>query len=173
MSERPTPETCSVSFYSTDIADAVVHMEFAENLERQRNEARDQIKLMLAHDQRRLESDSIVGSCDCDTKTPELKYHKPGCKYRILTERDEAREQLAQAKELLREIRDNEVIAQDEADKFLRDHQPSQLAQLREDVKPLVDTAAALTDFVERAGYYVTALDSRKALQTFTTKYPQ
>jgi hypothetical protein len=39
--------------------------------------------------------------------------------------------ELAAAKELLREIRDNEVNPQDEADKFLRDHQPSELAKWR------------------------------------------
>jgi len=35
------------------------------------------------------------------------------------------------ALELLREIRDNEVNPQDEADKFLRDHQPSEMSKLR------------------------------------------
>ncbi len=35
------------------------------------------------------------------------------------------------ALELLREIRDDQVNAQDEADKFLRDHQPSELSKLR------------------------------------------
>jgi hypothetical protein len=41
------------------------------------------------------------------------------------------REELADAKELLREIRDNEVLPRDEADKFLRDHQPSVLSLLK------------------------------------------
>jgi predicted nucleic acid-binding Zn-ribbon protein len=40
-------------------------------------------------------------------------------------ERDEARE-------VLREIRDNEVNPEDEADKFLRDHLPSELSKVRE-----------------------------------------
>jgi len=44
-----------------------------------------------------LESDSIVGSCDCLTKTPEVKHHKPGCKYRLISERDAAREIIEQA----------------------------------------------------------------------------
>lgn len=35
-----------------------------------------------------LESDSIVASCDCLTKTNEIEYHKPGCKYRLISERD-------------------------------------------------------------------------------------
>lgn len=38
-------------------------------------------------------------------------------------------------RELLREIRDDEVNAQDEADKFLRDHQPSELSRMREAIK--------------------------------------
>ena len=38
-----------------------------------------------------IDSDSIVASCDCLTKTNEVKYHKPGCKYRLIFERDEAR----------------------------------------------------------------------------------
>ncbi len=38
---------------------------------------------------------------------------------------------LNDAEELLREIRDGEVNPQDEADKFLRDHQPSELQKLR------------------------------------------
>ena len=64
----------------------------ALSLERERDEAREQIQMMLKHDASRLESDSIVGSCDCLTKTPEVKYHKPGCKYRLISERDEARD---------------------------------------------------------------------------------
>lgn len=39
--------------------------------------------------------------------------------------------ELASAKELLREIRDHEVNESDEADKFLRDHAPSELSKLR------------------------------------------
>ncbi len=35
------------------------------------------------------------------------------------------------AKELLRQIRDGEVNAEDEADRFLRDHAPSQLSVLK------------------------------------------
>ena len=37
-----------------------------------------------------------------------------------------------EARELLREIRDDEVNAQDEADKFLRDHAPSELSKVTE-----------------------------------------
>ena len=41
---------------------------------------------------RGIHSDSLVGSCDCNVKTPETKHHKPGCKYRLISERDELRE---------------------------------------------------------------------------------
>jgi len=44
---------------------------------------------------------------------------------RLERERDDARE-------VLREIRDNEVNPEDEADKFLRDHVPSELSKVRE-----------------------------------------
>lgn len=37
---------------------------------------------------RDLESDSIVGACTCLTKTPTVQHHKPGCKYRLIMERD-------------------------------------------------------------------------------------
>jgi hypothetical protein len=37
-----------------------------------------------------LESDSIVASCNCQTKTNEVAHHKPGCKYRLICERDAA-----------------------------------------------------------------------------------
>jgi hypothetical protein len=46
-------------------------------------------------------------------------------------ERDSLTTALAEAKELLREIRDNEVNAIDEADKFLRDHVPSELSKAK------------------------------------------
>jgi hypothetical protein len=42
-----------------------------------------------------------------------------------------AEAELANAKELLREIRDHEVNEADEADKFLRDHVPSELSKAR------------------------------------------
>lgn len=47
----------------------------------------------------------------------------------VRAERAEA--ELANAKELLREIRDHEVNEADEADKFLRDHIPSELSKVR------------------------------------------
>lgn len=48
---------------------------------------RQQLEEAKARD---LESDSTIGSCNCLTKTPEVHFHKPGCKYRIISERDTA-----------------------------------------------------------------------------------
>lgn len=39
--------------------------------------------------------DSIVGSCTCLTKTPDISYHSTGCKYRLIVERNMARAELA------------------------------------------------------------------------------
>ena len=53
-------------------------------------------------------------------------------------ELDQLVERLTKAEELIREIRDDEVNPQDEADKFLRDHQPSELATMRADNAELI-----------------------------------
>lgn len=49
---------------------------------------------------------------------------------------EKAEAELADAKELLREIRDHEVNEADEADKFLRDHIPSELSKARAELAP-------------------------------------
>ena len=46
-------------------------------------------------------------------------------------EYDDLFKKLCEAEELIREIRDDEVNPQDEADKFLRDQQPSELSKVR------------------------------------------
>jgi hypothetical protein len=78
---------------------------FARQLETELNEAReelaqvrserDSVTLVLMRD---IESDSIVASCECMTKTNEVRLHKPGCKYRLISERDDARAELAALK---------------------------------------------------------------------------
>lgn len=40
-----------------------------------------------------LPDDTIIGSCECLTKSPNYLHHQRGCKYRLICERDEAREQ--------------------------------------------------------------------------------
>jgi hypothetical protein len=47
--------------------------------------------------------DSIVASCSCLTKTPDIQYHKPGCKYRIIVERNQALQALAETRAKLEE----------------------------------------------------------------------
>lgn len=46
------------------------------------------LQAQLSHTQGDLDSDSIIASCNCGTKTPDTEHHKKGCKYRILIERD-------------------------------------------------------------------------------------
>ena len=53
-----------------------------------------------------------------------------------------------EARELLREIRDDEVNAQDECDKFLRDHVPSELSKVTEQRDRLADALQNI-----RSGY--------------------
>jgi len=40
----------------------------------------------------RAERDSIVGSCNCGVKTNDPQCHAPGCKYRLISERDDYKE---------------------------------------------------------------------------------
>jgi hypothetical protein len=49
----------------------------------------------------------------------------------LATERDALAKERDEARELLREIRDGEVNAEDESDKYLRDSQPSELSRVR------------------------------------------
>ena len=58
---------------------------------------RQQIELLLQireHDKAKVESDSIVASCDCNVKTNDPQLHAKGCKYRLICERDTAREKI-------------------------------------------------------------------------------
>jgi hypothetical protein len=64
---------------------------------------------------RGLESDSIVAACNCLTKTPEVEHHKPGCKYRLIMERDMAREEAKS----LGQVLDNAVVALKESKETL------------------------------------------------------
>ena len=68
-------------------------------------------------------------------------YHTPEGIIELVDKRelDQLLERLDKSEELIREIRDDEVNPQDEADKFLRDHQPSELAKMRADNAELLD----------------------------------
>ena len=41
------------------------------------------------------DDDSIAGSCNCLAKTLEVSFHKKGCRYRLIMERDQARKDAA------------------------------------------------------------------------------
>jgi chromatin segregation and condensation protein Rec8/ScpA/Scc1 (kleisin family) len=71
-------------------------------------------------------------------------YHTPEGIIQLVEKRelDQLLERLAKAEELIREIRDDEVNAQDETDKFLRDHKPSELAKMRADNAELLERLA-------------------------------
>ena len=45
----------------------------------------------MRHAKEALDSDLIVASCNCLTKTPDATHHKIGCKYRLIVERDSLR----------------------------------------------------------------------------------
>jgi len=62
---------------------------------------------------------------------------------------------LREAIELLREIRDNEVNPQDETDKFLRDHQPSELSKARQELdemKSLLESEKSTRNAIIKKG---------------------
>lgn len=54
--------------------------------------------------------DSIVASCSCLTKTPDIQYHKPGCKYRIIVGRNQALKALAETRAKLKEAESRAII---------------------------------------------------------------
>jgi len=65
---------------------------------KERDDARERIELLLQvreHDMAKVESDSIVASCDCNVKTNDPQHHAKGCKYRLICERDDALEALS------------------------------------------------------------------------------
>ena len=59
-----------------------------------------------------LESDSLIASCGCGTKTNEVRFHKPGCKYRLICERDDARKARVEAVARLQSFMSTEHIQQ-------------------------------------------------------------
>jgi hypothetical protein len=82
-------------------------------------------------------------------------------------ERDDLARWKDDARELFLEIRDDEVNAQDETDKFLRDHEPSELSKMREAIKEASD-AIKLQIFVR--GTRDDTLDVLAQMQAALTK---
>ena len=77
---------------------------------------------------------------------PAFYTYKAGDFAQMKTRIAELEAQLAEARELLTEIRDNEVNAQDEADKYLRNHDKSELSKVRVALEA-AQKDAALIDF--------------------------
>lgn len=94
--ESKTPESDKKE-YEQECGFEVMWEDFARTLETQRDEARAMIKGYESS----IESDSVVASCNCLTKTPEIKFHKLGCKYRLIVERDEAKAEVERLREVI------------------------------------------------------------------------
>jgi hypothetical protein len=62
-------------------------------------------------EEQNIESDSIVASCNCVTKSPDIQFHKKGCKYRLIVERDSLTAELASAKAELEEAKSLLILA--------------------------------------------------------------
>lgn len=81
------------------------------------------------------------------------------------TEYDALFQSLCKAEELIREIRDNEINAQNEATKFLRDHQSSELSKLRADNAKLEAEIAASNASSENELLQMVQADNIQLLQ--------
>jgi len=89
----------------------------------------DERDLIIAHLQAGIESDSVVASCNCLTKSPDIQYHKIGCKYRLITERDSFREK-AEALDWLETTSINfEIVIVDGVPTFSVGFRPSYLGK--------------------------------------------
>ena len=64
---------------------------------------------------------------------------------------DDLFKKLCEAEELIREIRDDEVNPQDEADKFLRDQQPSELSKARRELNAALAENTAMRAAIREA----------------------
>lgn len=103
--QRETPETDAEELKQTQRSGGyLVKAEFARGLERRLGAANELLELHRDQHKWQLESDSIVASCGCLTKTNEARFHAPGCKYRLICERDEVRALVRQKDEALAKI---------------------------------------------------------------------
>lgn len=80
------------------VSDQLISSDYAEEL----SAARDELAKRIAHMKSATADDSLAGSCNCLTKTPEFRFHKKGCKYRLICERNELVRQVAVHDEDLR-----------------------------------------------------------------------
>jgi len=119
MNDTPRTDDQSVRYYNDATGTRIEYVaaRFARQLEReltQRKRERDEWKAKYIQQNKDL-------GCELRDPNGTIWDHAKT----LQRERDEARE-------VLREIRDNEVNPEDEADKFLRDHLPSELSKVRE-----------------------------------------
>jgi hypothetical protein len=125
MNDTPTPDTDEHEFpcmtWALQDHPMVVRADFARKLERELTAVTEQ------RDEARFDLDFRRRLGDWQNKTIDD----------LTKQRDEARE-------ILREIRDNEVNPEDEADRFLRDHVPSELSKVREQRDRLSEALANL-----------------------------
>jgi hypothetical protein len=104
---RPTPETDYEE--QIDNGDTKPLFVFCRKLERERDELRQRVEFLLQireRDKAKVDSDSIADSCDCNVKTNDPQHHAKSCKYRLICERDEAREELARMQTMAASVAD-------------------------------------------------------------------
>jgi len=124
---QPTPETDKLQSHTPV---GTVWLEHSKSLERERDEAREALSGRTVS----------CAQCSGEAKRADSKHRLwMGELYKVT----ELEAQIEAIRELLREIRDDEVNAQDEADKFLRDHAPSELSKMREAIKAAHDALRA------------------------------
>lgn len=70
----------------------------------------------LFKDRDDVNSDGIIGACNCLTKTPDIEHHKKGCKYRLIAERNSARLLLGRTKKFLSQLKETRIFYGDSMD---------------------------------------------------------
>lgn len=90
-----TPEAKRVSQLERERTDGGVGyyvQQLLDSATAELREERNALRLSFDRDVNN-DSDSIVASCSCLTKTPEVAHHKRGCRYRLISERDSLRDE--------------------------------------------------------------------------------
>lgn len=132
MSNAPTPET-EEAFITGEFNTQEKSMDFARRLERERDKAlRELQEARNTNVNVRKERGARVMELE-----KELHEAREALSGRTVScaQCNKSAKKLEAMRELLREIRDDEVNSQDEADKFLRDHEPSELSKMRDAIK--------------------------------------
>lgn len=83
----------------------LVPAETARTLERDLTAAQSRIKL-LQENLVAPDDDSTVGSCDCGIKSWEIQYHRKGCRYRLIEERNTAQSSISELEKELESEKD-------------------------------------------------------------------